>query len=453
MESIWYQSTQTVNQQRFGLGVRTDSTGEAEEPLQQLKLPHFVHSSLAHLPSSAAVLAFFFELTEKRKQAKSDSEKRSISKSINQQIQGHFRNLIHARNLQTLYTPYGFQERIVQFWSNHFAISADVRRVKPIVSSLENEVIRNHWDRDFLSMLLAVNQHPAMLLYLDNHQSTGPSSKAGKKRNKGLNENLAREILELHTLGVNGGYTQQDVLALANAITGWSLSNKTFEFQFKENLHEPGAVTILGMEYAQPGLIQGEMVLSDLANNPTTAKHIVDKLAYHFLGSASEEAAQSMLAAWLESEGSLLAVYQALLIHTSAYEPFKLRFRTPNEWFFAVLRSAAIEPNAKQMQGMLRQLGQEPFMALSPAGWPDSDADFNSPSALTQRWQVANQVAQLLINSLKKSEISASDKLTVMIEKLYGSTLDQHTQVAIANAPDPLSKFVVLWMSPQFQYR
>ncbi|MCJ2376777.1 DUF1800 domain-containing protein [Vibrio sp. ZSDZ34] len=453
MESAWYQSRQTVNQQRFGLGARTDSTTQVAEPLQQLKLSHFVHSSIAHLPSSAAVLAVFFELTEKRKQATSDSEKRAISKSINQQIQGHFRNLIHARNLQTLYTPYGFQERIVQFWSNHFAISADVRRVKPIASSLENEVIRAHWDRDFLSMLLAVNQHPAMLLYLDNHQSIGPNSKTGKKRNKGLNENLAREILELHTLGVNGGYTQEDVLALAKAITGWSLSNKTFEFQFKDQLHEPGGVNILGKEYTQPGLIQGETVISDLANNPNTAKHIVDKLAYHFLGTESEKVAQSMLSAWLESEGSLLAVYQALLTHPSAYEPFKRRFRTPNEWFFAVLRSAAIEPSAKQMQGMLRQLGQEPFMALSPAGWPDSDADFNSPSALTQRWQVANQVAQLLMNSLKAGEISASDKLTAMIEMLYGSTLEQHTQVAIENAPDPLSKFVLLWMSPQFQYR
>ncbi|MCL9774160.1 DUF1800 domain-containing protein [Vibrio methylphosphonaticus] len=441
--------------QRFGLGIRV---GDANAPLslaKQLPMDSYTHELIAELPSTPEMLAHMGELNRRRKDAKTPEEKQTLSKANNAFFQESYRTLVHARNLQSLYSPYGFQERLIQFWSNHFAISADTRRVRPIASGVENEVIRTAWKSDFSSMLISVCQHPSMLIFLDNHQSIGPNSKAGKKRNKGLNENLAREILELHTLGVSGGYTQTDVIELAQGITGWSVTMgpKEAGYRFNPALHEPGAIRVLDTVYSQEGEAQGMACLTDLALRPETAQHICGKLVQHFYGENHEDLIETLVKVWLENKGQLMPVYEELIASPLADEPKHLRFRTPQEWYFAVLRSADFEPNQKQMHNMLRQLGQEPFMAGSPAGWSDQDADYNSASGLTQRWQVANQVAQLTVRQLKRNKQRPQDTINNILQRLYGEHVDEHTLVAIEKAQDVVSKLVVLWMSPQFQYR
>ena len=156
---------------------------------------------------------------------------------------------------------------------------------------------------------------------------------------------------------------------------------------------------------------------------------------------------------WIDNEGMLIPVYLTLINSSLKNKDERLRFRTPQEWYFAVLRSADFEPNQKQMHSMLRQLGQEPFMSGSPAGWSDNDADYNSSAALTQRWQVANQVAKLLITRSERSKQNPDDKVTQIVQRLYGNEVDEHLLTALDKAQDASSKFVALWMSPQFQYR
>src|SRR5262244_1811061 len=181
----------------------------------------------------------------------------------------------------------GFVEHFVWFWSNHFCVSAN--KAVSMAGAYEREAIRPHVLGRFVDMLLAAEGHPAMLIYLDNAQSTGPNSVAGINQNRGLNENLAREILELHTLGVRTVYTQEDVTSFAKVITGWTLlttatdPHRGGEFLYHPRMHEPGAQTVLGKSYRDTGVEQGRAVLIDLARHPATAKHIATKLARHFI--------------------------------------------------------------------------------------------------------------------------------------------------------------------------
>jgi uncharacterized protein (DUF1800 family) len=174
-------------------------------------------------------------------------------------------------------------------------------------------------------MLHAVVRHPAMLVYLDNQRSIGPNSRTGRRRGRGLNENLAREILELHTVGVNGGYTQDDVINFARALTGWTVDNREGEaqgtFMFKPQWHEPGAVTVMGRTYPEGGVEQAEAVLDDLAAHPATARHVARKLAVHFV---SETAPLSLVerleGAFRHGDGDLDAVTRMLVSSGDAWE-------------------------------------------------------------------------------------------------------------------------------------
>ncbi len=194
-----------------------------------------------------------------------------------------------ARLTTALDAEIGFVERLAWFWSNHFCVSADKFGVRPIAGAFEREAIRANVLGRFVDMLRAVETHPAMLLYLDNARSIGPTSQAGKNCGRGLNENLAREILELHTLGVRTVYRQDDVTSFAKVITGWSIippvqdPERGGEFTFNPRMHEPGTQTVIGQAYADAGFDQGRRVLADLARHPATAQHVAHKLARHFV--------------------------------------------------------------------------------------------------------------------------------------------------------------------------
>ncbi len=244
-----------------------------------------------------------------------------------------------ARLSQAVQTDRPFVERLTHFWTNHFAVSIDKVAVLGIAGAFEREAIRPNVLGNFTDLLLAVERHPAMLLYLDNHLSVGLNSRAaqavGRRRSKsnvprqlGLNENLAREILELHTLGVNGGYTQQDVTTFAEVITGWSIGGDSGrapkrlrgddgepgKFLFRPTIHEPGAKTVLGKRYAESDEKQGEAVLRDVAKMPATATFIATKLARHFIADDPPPGAVEALAkSFTKSRGDLPSVYRTLI--------------------------------------------------------------------------------------------------------------------------------------------
>ncbi|MFM2607414.1 DUF1800 domain-containing protein [Vibrio chagasii] len=451
----YYPTSKIVGEQRFGFGPRLGQTAYYS-PLEQLDKTPFIHQSIQALPTTESILITVGENREQRKKAKGDEQKmQAMKKEAQSFLRTHYRQQAQARHLQSVETPYGFQERIVQFWSNHFAISVDNRKLMPLAASIENDVVRKHWNGNFGDMLMASSKHPAMLLYLDNQLSIGPNSKVGKRRDKGLNENLAREILELHTLGVDSAYNQQDVIALAKAISGWGIKfqSPNAGFRFANNLHELGSITLLGKSYSQSGVSQGESCLQTLATHKDTATHLVGKLCQHFIGDTPKELSNQMVAAYLKGNGDLLPVYRLLLSSEQASEPNPNRFRPPKEWLFAVLRSAEIPLDDKQVLNTLNTLGQPPFKPGSPAGWSDQDRDYNSPSALTQRIQVANRLASITIKSAKASGIKPKVVVDNVIAVLYGDAIDEHTQIVLNKADSAAMQLSLLWLSPQFQYR
>src|SRR6516165_4137943 len=244
----------------------------------------------------------------------------------------------------------GFLERLVWFWSNHFCVSADKGNVRQICGAYEREVIRANVLGRFSDMLMAVESHPAMLIYLDNARSIGPDSIAGRRQKRGLNENLAREILELHTLGVRTVYTQEDVSRFANVITGWTSVPfrqdplRGGEFEFNPRTHQPGAQTVIGRNYPDAGLQQGRDVLAALARHPATAKHVATKLARHFVADEPPPALVERLAKRFLAKGDLKEMAKALVAAPEAWEAPRAKLKRPSEWVVGILRAAGVTP-------------------------------------------------------------------------------------------------------------
>ena len=354
-----------------------------------------------------------------------------------------------------------FLERITQFWSNHFAISVDKAVVLGVAGSYEREAIRPNVLGSFAQLLLAVERHPAMLLYLDNFRSVGPDSAlAGQAQRRtgktlGINENLAREIMELHTLGVDGGYTQADVTAFAKVITGWSIGARGFgprgggepgEFFFRASIHEPGVETVMGRRYAQEGRDQGESVLLDLARHPATARHIATQLSRHFIADDPPPEAISRLAGVFErSGGDLPAVYRALIAEESAWSRPLSKFKTPNDYVISAWRALDLPlADARSVPPVFANLGQRVWSPNSPAGWPDRSADWDGASALMQRLRWADQIGQRVGAGVNAQELAP---------QLLGATLGADTRQALGRAASAAQAVTLLLASPEFMRR
>lgn len=358
---------------------------------------------------------------------------------------------LSARFDHALTTDSPLLERLVGFWSNHFTISMKGAVLRSIAGSYEREAVRPHVLGRFRTMLHAVVRHPAMLIYLDNHRSIGPNSPAGRRRGLGLNENLAREILELHTVGVNGGYTQDDVINFARALTGWTVDNSNGEdrgtFLFKHRWHEPGAVTVMGRTYPEGGVEQAEAVLDDLAAHPATARHLARKLAVHFV---SEKAPLSMVerleSAFRHGDGDLDAVTRMLVSSGDAWRPEPRKVLPPYDFVIAVFRALEHTPRFPVFADALRTFGQDVWTAPSPAGWPDEDEAWASPHALVERLDWVKQVASGASGSI-------ADDVRDYADGLFGDTLSDFTRQAIARSETREQALALMFMSPEFQRR
>ena len=351
-------------------------------------------------------------------------------------------------------TPAPFHERLALFWANHFTVSAEKPVIFAVVGSFEREAIRPYVGGTFVDLLMAATKHPAMILYLDNNLSvkpgfTGPPN-AGPNapRLTGLNENLAREILELHTLGVNGGYTQADVTTFARVLTGWTVGGPANPgFAFAPRRHDPGPKTVLGKTYTEEGIAQGEAVLRDLAAHPATATHIATKLARHFIADAPPPAAIERIArAFRESGGHLPTVYTALLESPEAWEAPLAKLKSPIEYIVSCLRAlpAAREAKPQALFLTLREMGQRPFFAPSPQGWPDTSAAWAGADGLWKRIEWAGTLAARAGSRI--------DPLTLARES-YGDAVSEATRVAISRAESG-QQGLALWLaSPEFQRR
>ncbi|MDY6947307.1 MAG: DUF1800 domain-containing protein [Pseudomonadota bacterium] len=450
---------------RFGLGARpgelTAIGGDARGWLiEQITGTRLVPQQMAGLPTSATVFQTF---AQARQQRREDGEEDAAKRMDNgrKQIVAMYQDQVAARYRLATRTEQPFRERLVHFWSNHFAVSADKVQVAGLAGALEYEAIRPNLQGRFGDLLLAVAAHPAMILYLDNQASIGPNSplavRAAKRANGArkldINENLAREILELHTLGVNGGYTQADVTTFARALTGWSVSaargersERAGQFEFREQAHEPGAKRILGKSYQEEGVAQPRSVLRDLAVHSATAQHVATKLARHFIADDPPRTAIDRLAkVFRDTNGDLPSLHRALVESPEAWRQAAIKFKTPHDFVVSTWRMLDFVPQQpQQILAPFQLLGQRPYTPGSPAGWPDTAGQWDGPDALLKRIEWANSMGKRMGSKVQPLEVGAQS---------LGSVFAERTRVAISRAESGAQGMTLLLASPEFQRR
>jgi uncharacterized protein (DUF1800 family) len=469
---------------RFGLGARRgDLAAAAGDPrawlLAQMRGAVQLAGNTPLAPSDqifAEVLAAREERRDLKRAAATAPADTPAANRIRDTYLPHYRAQVLARAQSAALTARPFAERLVHFWTNHFAVSADKGAVTGIAGTLENEAIRPNIDGRFLDLLLAVEQHPAMIAFLDNQYSVGKESELARlaarreilrsftrplldapdkpRRDFGINENLAREILELHTLGVNGGYTQGDVTSFAQILTGWSIGGgkgrlaggTPGRFYFRDNLHEPGAKTFLGKTYREEGRREGEAVLEDLARHPATAHFIATKLVRHFIADEPPPAAIERVAkAFHKTGGDLPQVYAALTACPEAWDPEARKFKTPEDFVFSTLRALDISP--RQPEEVVRSfdlLGQRQYTPGSPAGWPDTSKSWDGSDALLHRVLWASRVAGRYERGLDPVDLATAS---------LGAYARPETVTALRRAASATQALALLLMSPEFQRR
>ncbi|TGE00554.1 DUF1800 domain-containing protein [Methylobacterium nonmethylotrophicum] len=442
---------------RFGLGARPGDLAR-EEPVEDA-LHREILSAAVPLPSgpdlaaTPTLLSALQAEEQARKLAREGAQDAAMpagppAPPIAERI---YRAEVAARLALAQGAPLGFVERLVWFWANHFTVSvARGPRLRVSAGAFEREAIRPHVLGRFRDMLLAAATHPAMLIYLDNVASVGPNSPAGQRRGVGLNENLGRELLELHTLGADGGYGQDDVTALARILTGWSLQRDgnaegwPGSTTFRRGAHEPGAVTLLGRTYLDVGPEQLRMALSDLAAHPATARHVALRLARHFVADDPPPSLVARLAqTFLDQDGDLSRLALALIEAPEAWDPAQRKVRSPQEFVVAASRGLALTPDPRVVTAALASLGQPFWSAPAPNGYPDDAGAWASPEGLRTRLDVAARAGQL----------AADADPMALADAVLGPLVTDETRTALRRAESRAQGIALVLMAPEFQRR
>jgi uncharacterized protein (DUF1800 family) len=372
---------------------------------------------------------------------------------------------MNARVDKQMSVEIGFVERLVIFWSNHFSMSVNKNEtVHGTLGQWERDVVRRHVLGRFVDMLRCTTRHPAMIAYLDNDSSIGPNSPIGQSWGVGLNENLAREILELHTVGSGSGYTETDVNTFAKMLTGWSYvrgweadngwnggsqANRG-QFIYRDDWHEPGAFTLMGTNYGPAGRTQVESALARLAVHPATAEHIAFKLVRHFITDCPTTAmVEPLKQKFLQTGGDLKAVAHALIDLPEAWSAPLCKLRTPYEYTIAQYRALGKRyPNSEpwMMWEPLRALGQMPWECHSPEGYSDETPTWLNPDAMRVRLNIGQWWGWAFVPYYKKKVVKLADSL-------FGSALSPDTRSRIASAGSQNDALTILFASPEFQRR
>ena len=405
---------------RFGLGLRPDSppVGKSADWLRaQIDQFDPRPAAMAALPTRATLIESLQELQDLKRAKKAEAANADDGTALAEKVLGnyrkelrnHYSEAVDARLQTAVASETDFAERLVHFWANHFAVSTDKVVITALAGNYEFDAIRPHIFGKFGDLLNSAVKHPTMLLYLDQAQSIGPDSMLAKRVNArrdvdlGLNENLAREVLELHTLGVRTGYTQEDVTEFARALTGHTITGlargpiRRFvdggkpagETVFVDAIHQPGKRKVIGSSYSQSGAGQADAILSSLATHPATAKHIAVKLATHFVADVPPPALVAKLEEdFLRTGGDLKSLYRTLLSTPESWAAGAAKFKSPWEWTVSALRALNLKQLGANKQGpaaLFAQMGQPIWRPGSPAGFGDQAKDWAGPAALMRR--------------------------------------------------------------------
>lgn len=454
-------SASAIALNRFGLGARPDEPTPSDPQrwlLSQADRFEALSPPWQSLPRTPALVDVWLSQQRAVRQAP-EGERSGIREAYLRKGRDAYVAAVSARVNSALKTPAPFIERLVHFWSNHFAVSVDKLLVVGLVGGFEADAIRPHVLGRFEDMLLAVVRHPAMLLYLDQAQSIGPGSAAGQRaqdrqqRGRGLNENLAREIMELHTLGARSGYTQEDVTEFARALTGWTLpadgdaQHTSTTFRFVGALHEPGTRTVLGRSYADGGEQQARAIIHDLVTAPATAHHVARKLARHVVADDPPAALVERLAnVFSRTGGDLPSLYRALVESAEAWQPASAKFKSPWEWAISSFRALGRnDMPPTQAANLMNQLGQPVWRPGSPAGYDDVAGTWAAPDALIRRVETAQRIAA--------QAGDAVDARSIAPRVLPGGALSEATASAISRAESGSTALALLLVSPGFLRR
>ena len=457
---------------RLGLGarqgdLRDPSQTEREALAQQCSSPQaflIPGQSLPDRTQAGAVLATYLREragspamsgSDRTMTLSPEAQQEAVAGPIRKMLQFAFPDVV-ARTHHAISTPNGFAERLVYFWSNHFTVAGTKALTLPYPGVFEREAIRGHLTGSFSELLLAVVRHPAMLLFLDQAQSIGPGSTLGKRRGGGLNENLAREILELHTVGVRGGYSQADVTELARALTGWTIAGERLlplapgatpgDSAFIAALHEPGARKVLGRSYAEAGEDQAVAILKDLARNPATGRHVAVKLATHFVADRPPpDLVEALTDSFIKTEGDLPSLHRILIDHPDTWRSPEGKFKSPNDFLVSSLRATGgAPPLPRQLVEAYGALGQVPFRAPSPAGWPDDAASWAGADSILKRLEWSQAYA---------GQVTLTERPLTLAQGALGPALSGRTVEAVQRSESAVEGLVLALMSPEFQRR
>lgn len=464
---------------RFGLGMRPDRppSGKPADWLRA-QIDHYDPrpAALAALPDRVKLIQSLQDLRDLQKEKKAAgsyqedkaAKTEMVLDNYRKALRDHYSEAVEARLQVAVNSQTDFAERLVHFWSNHFAVSTDKVVITALAGNYEFEAIRPHIFGTFGALLNAAVKHPAMLLYLDQAQSIGPDSMLAKRVNArrdvdlGLNENLAREILELHTLGVRTVYSQADVTEFARALTGHTItglargpiarlvdgSRKAGETVFVDAIHQPGSRQVIGKTYSQAGAAQADAILAHLATHPATARHIATKLATHFTADTPQQSLIAKLEAdFLKTGGDLKSLYRTLISASETWSGPQNKFKTPWEWTVSALRAlnlSQLGANKKGPAGLFAQMGQPVWRPGSPAGFADNAKDWAGPAALMRRVETADRFAKLVGNRIDPRTLAST---------ILPGTLDPRTANHIARAESPEQGLALLLVAPEFLRR
>jgi len=373
-----------------------------------------------------------------------------LEKAQRERVQVILRDASEARILRALLSPRQLREVMVDFWFNHFNVYSGKGLDDIWIGNYEEQAIRPFVLGRFRDLLFATTKHPAMLVYLDNALSTAPASPGARGRQKGLNENFAREVMELHTLGANGGYTQEDVVTLARVLTGWGVNQPNARFfpeyaaVFEGARHDYSPKVFLGRPLQSRGKAEGEEALDILARSPATAHHIAFELAQYFVADEPPPALVTRLAArFLETDGNIKEVLRTLFASNEFRNSKGAKYKTPYQFVISAVRAAGASPgNVRPLLGAMDQLGMPLFGCLTPDGYKNTEDAWLSPDATTRRISFATTL-------VRSSPVTVD---AARLEAIFGSTLSEGTRAAIEESPKGLRAALILG-SPDFMHR
>ena len=453
---------------RFGLGGRPNDSANASANAWldgQINAYNPRPSIISNFPKSSEIFVDVSNQIMARRQMQKGNATPVLSPIAEPayNLRRYYVDAVNARAQLAIQSETPFMERMVHFWANHFAVSADNQHNRALAGVYEFEAIRPKINGKFFDLLLSVVTHPAMLDYLNQNRSIGPTSQAAQRRNRnnperqfGLNENLAREILELHTLGVNGGYNQADVTEFAKALTGYTvapmrngqyrINSEPGSFVFIPNIHESGSRKIMGKTYSQQNHLQALAILRDISSHPSTAKNIATKIARHFTGDNPPQPLVDRLTNnFLATNGDLPSLYRALISAPEFNNTSATKFKTPWDWYISSMRGLGFKDAGDvETAIIMRNLGQEVWQPKSPKGFDDIDAAWAAPDALTRRLELAWQLAIRTKTTIDPAALAS---------KLLGANLSDNSKTAISRAESPASGYALLIVSPEFLRR